>query len=52
MQDGIYDEFAELVTALVNKMKLGNGLDSSTTFGPLISQAGLDRVSRSSGEQN
>ncbi|WP_417228010.1 NAD-dependent succinate-semialdehyde dehydrogenase [Amphritea sp.] len=36
VQDSIYDAFVEKFTAKVNTFNLGNGFDSSTTLGPLI----------------
>lgn len=36
VQDTIYDAFVEKFTAKVNEFSLGNGFDSATTIGPLI----------------
>lgn len=36
VQDSIYDMFVEKFTAKVKTFRLGNGFDSSTTLGPLI----------------
>jgi succinate-semialdehyde dehydrogenase/glutarate-semialdehyde dehydrogenase len=36
VQEGIYDAFAEKLTAAVNKFKLGNGTDPTSTHGPLV----------------
>ncbi|UTW03393.1 NAD-dependent succinate-semialdehyde dehydrogenase [Amphritea atlantica] len=36
VQDTVYDAFVEKFTAAVNKFSLGNGFDSATTIGPLI----------------
>jgi succinate-semialdehyde dehydrogenase/glutarate-semialdehyde dehydrogenase len=44
VQEGVYDEFVAALTKKVNEFKLGDGLDSSTTLGPLISQAAVKRV--------
>lgn len=45
MQDGVYDAFTEAVTEKVRKLKQGPGLDPSTTLGPLINDAAVERVS-------
>eukprot|EP00195_Chlamydomonas_chlamydogama_P002619 CAMPEP_0202920768 /NCGR_PEP_ID=MMETSP1392-20130828/77027_1 /ASSEMBLY_ACC=CAM_ASM_000868 /TAXON_ID=225041 /ORGANISM="Chlamydomonas chlamydogama, Strain SAG 11-48b" /LENGTH=526 /DNA_ID=CAMNT_0049614281 /DNA_START=54 /DNA_END=1634 /DNA_ORIENTATION=- len=44
VHESVYKRFSEIVTDLVSKLKVGDGLDASTTTGPLISQAGLDKV--------
>ena len=36
VQSGIYDEFLEKLALKVSQLKVGNGLDESTTVGPLI----------------
>ena len=43
-QDGIYDEFTKAVTEKVKKLKQGPGLDPSSTLGPLINTAAVERV--------
>lgn len=43
-QDGVYDAFVEAVTESVGKLKLGSGMDPSTTLGPLINDRGVQRV--------
>ena len=45
LQEGIFDEFSKALVEKVNKLKLGGGTDPSTTLGPLISKAAIDRVS-------
>ncbi|ESS73843.1 putative aldehyde dehydrogenase DhaS [Methyloglobulus morosus KoM1] len=40
----IFDEVAEGIADLANQIKLGNGLDSQTEMGPLVSSAQLNRV--------
>jgi phenylacetaldehyde dehydrogenase len=40
----IFDEVAEGVANIANKIKLGNGLDSQTQMGPLVSDIQLNRV--------
>lgn len=44
VQDGAFDAFAKKLTAAVNKLKVGNGLDEGVHVGPLINQEGLDKV--------
>ncbi len=36
VQAGIYDSFVEKLTKAVNKLKIGNGMESDVTQGPLI----------------
>lgn len=45
MQESAYKEFTAAVTDLVQKFKLGDGLEDGTTLGPLINAAAVDRVS-------
>lgn len=44
VQDGIYDAFAEKLTAAVRKMKVGDGLKGETQQGPLIDMAAVEKV--------
>ena len=44
VQDGIYDEFAEKLSAAVNAMKVGNGAEEGVVQGPLINEAGVEKV--------
>lgn len=44
VQSGIYDQFVEKFAGAVEKLKVGNGVDESVDVGPLINQAGLDKV--------
>ena len=44
VQDGVYEEFSEKLTAAVNAMKVANGLEEGITQGPLINQAAVDKV--------
>lgn len=46
VQDKIYEEFAAALLDAVKALKLGNGLEESSQVGPLIKQAGLDKVER------
>jgi succinate-semialdehyde dehydrogenase / glutarate-semialdehyde dehydrogenase len=44
VQDGVYDEFAEKLAANVSKLKVGPGVESGVTIGPLINKAGVEKV--------
>jgi succinate-semialdehyde dehydrogenase/glutarate-semialdehyde dehydrogenase len=44
VQDGIYDEFAAKLSAAVNAMKVGNGAEEGVVQGPLINEAGVEKV--------
>ena len=44
VQSGVYDAFAEKLTAAVEALKLGDGLTEGTELGPLIEPAALDKV--------
>jgi len=44
VQAGIHDRFAEALAAAASKLKVGNGLDETTTQGPLIDQRAIDKV--------
>ncbi|WP_176555873.1 NAD-dependent succinate-semialdehyde dehydrogenase [Virgibacillus ndiopensis] len=44
VQAGIYDEFVEKFAKAVEQLKVGNGASESVDIGPLINQAGLDKV--------
>jgi len=44
VQDGVYDEFAEKLTAAVNEMKVGNGMDEGVSQGPLINEEAVEKV--------
>ncbi len=44
VQRGVYQEFAEKLANAVEGLKLGNGVDERVTQGPLINQAGLEKV--------
>jgi succinate-semialdehyde dehydrogenase / glutarate-semialdehyde dehydrogenase len=46
VQAGVYDKFADMLTKSAEGMKCGNGLHDGVTMGPLINQAGLDKVDR------
>lgn len=40
----VYDEFAKKLAAKVEQFKVGHGLHPETTHGPLVNQAGLEKV--------
>src|SRR5271166_524609 len=44
VQDGVYDAFAEKLTAAVQKLKVGNGMEEGVTQGPLINADALKKV--------
>ena len=45
VQDSIYDEFCERLTAASGELVLGNGADEGVTQGPLINTAAIEKVS-------
>lgn len=45
VQDKIYDEFASQFAEAVEQLCVGNGLDPSSTQGPLINQKAVEKVS-------
>jgi succinate-semialdehyde dehydrogenase/glutarate-semialdehyde dehydrogenase len=44
VQAGIYDAFAERLTAAVGALRVGDPLDPATHVGPLVDRAGRDKV--------
>ncbi len=44
VQGGVYDEFAEKMSKAMTSLNVGNGLDESSTQGPLINQAALNKI--------
>lgn len=44
VQDAVYDEFSTKLSAAVEKLNVGNGMDEGITTGPLISQAAINKV--------
>ncbi|MCD0502240.1 NAD-dependent succinate-semialdehyde dehydrogenase [Bordetella petrii] len=44
VQEGIYDMFAERLRQAVQALRVGDGLEESVDLGPLIDQAGVDKV--------
>ena len=46
VQSGVYDTFAEKLAEKIATLKTGNGFEEGVTFGPLIDQAAVDKVTR------
>lgn len=44
VQEGVYEAFSEKLAKAVSALKVGNGLESDTTQGPLIDEAALAKV--------
>ncbi|MBK8452096.1 MAG: NADP-dependent succinate-semialdehyde dehydrogenase [Thiofilum sp.] len=44
VQAGIYDQFAEKLAQAVQNLKVGNGLDTGITTGPLIDERAVQKV--------
>lgn len=44
VQEAVYQEFSEKLTAAVLKLKVGNGFDSDVQQGPLIDMAAVEKV--------
>ncbi|MCA1326195.1 NADP-dependent succinate-semialdehyde dehydrogenase [Herbaspirillum sp. alder98] len=44
VQDGVYDDFAARLVTAVGKLKVGDGLESGVTLGPLINSDAVDKV--------
>ncbi|MGH1576634.1 NAD-dependent succinate-semialdehyde dehydrogenase [Planktotalea sp.] len=44
VQAGVYDAFAEKLAARVGAMKIGDGLETGTDFGPLINSDAAEKV--------
>ncbi|MBT8153817.1 NAD-dependent succinate-semialdehyde dehydrogenase [Epibacterium ulvae] len=44
VQAGVYDAFAEKLRAKVAEMKIGDGFDADTAFGPLINAKAITKV--------
>lgn len=44
VQDSVYEEFSEKLSAAVSKMKVGDGLEEGTEIGPLIDAAAVEKV--------
>ncbi|PCI87571.1 MAG: succinate-semialdehyde dehydrogenase (NADP(+)) [Hyphomicrobiales bacterium] len=44
VQSGVYQQFAEKLSAAAQKLKVGNGFEDGVNMGPLISEAALEKV--------
>ncbi len=44
VQEGVYDAFAEKLSARVASMKIGDGLEADTDLGPLINASACEKV--------
>ena len=44
VQEGVYDEFAEKLSAAVSEFRLGDGTEDGVTMGPLIDEKAADDV--------
>lgn len=44
VHENVYDAFAEKFVAAVGQLKVGNGMDSAATVGPLIDHAAIEKV--------
>jgi len=50
VQDGVYDAFAEKLARAVNALRVGNGIESGVTQGPLIDAGALAKVEEHIGD--
>lgn len=46
VQSGIHDAFVTAIKKKILEFKIGNGIENGVTIGPLINQAGLDKVEK------
>ena len=45
MHDKVYDEFAsKLAEAMDQRLRVGNGMETTSTQGPLINEKAVDKV--------
>jgi succinate-semialdehyde dehydrogenase/glutarate-semialdehyde dehydrogenase len=44
VHEKVHDEFAKKLTAKMNGLKMGNGLDEGVALGPLVNKEGRDKV--------
>ena len=44
VHEKVHDEFAKKLTAKMNSLKMGNGLDEGINLGPLVNKDGRDKV--------
>lgn len=45
VHESVYDEFAKKLCAKVEAFKVGYGMDEGVTHGPLVNEAGVDKIS-------
>jgi len=46
VQDGVYEAFAAKLSARVNAMTVGNGVQPGVSIGPMINRAAVDKINR------
>ena len=46
VQWGVYDKFGEMLTTRAKALKVGHGMDKTTTMGPVTVPAGIEKVDR------
>ena len=46
VQDGVYDDFAARLAQAVSGLRVGDGMQSGVTIGPLINEAAVQKVER------
>jgi succinate-semialdehyde dehydrogenase/glutarate-semialdehyde dehydrogenase len=46
VQDGVYDAFAQKLSARVAAMKVGPGVEAGVEIGPMINAAAIDKINR------
>lgn len=44
VQAGVYDSFAEKLSAVVAEMKCGDGFDNDVAVGPMVNDAAIDKI--------
>lgn len=44
VQDGVYDHFARLMVEATRNIRVGHGIDPSTTMGPLTTSRGVEKM--------
>ncbi len=45
VQSAVVEEFTHKLRARIERLHMGNGMDSTTDIGPLINTAAVDKVS-------
>ncbi len=46
VQEGVYDQFIDAFATRVRELKVGNGMEDNIDIGPLINQAGVEKVAQ------